>query len=107
MLASHPVYQYLAEAYRLRIESMHFEPGEALTPKDLRTLDALLERHPAKLMLWEAQPLPTTEQQLRKRGITIIVVDPAAQPPSDGDFLTVMTGSVERLTCATGTEACR
>jgi zinc transport system substrate-binding protein len=107
MLASHPVYQYLANAYQLRIESMHFEPGEALTPEDLQAVDAVLERHPAKVMLWEAQPLPKSEQQLRGRGITSIVFDLVAQPPSDGDFLTVMTGNVERLTCATGAEACR
>ena len=107
MLGSHPVYQYLADAYRLHIESTHFEPDEALTPEDLRAVDALLERHPAKLMLWEAQPLPNTEQQLRDRGITAIVFDPGAQPPSDGDFLTVMTGNVQRLMCATGAESCR
>jgi zinc transport system substrate-binding protein len=107
MLGSHPVYQYLADAYEIRIESMHFEPDEALTPEDLQAIDALLERHPAKLMLWEAQPLPQAEQQLRDRGITSIVFDPAAQPPGDGDFLTVMTGNVKRLTCATGAEACQ
>ena len=65
MLASHPVYQYLADAYGLRIESMHFEPDQALSPEDLQALDALLARHPAKLMLWEAPPLPETEEQLR------------------------------------------
>jgi len=106
MLASHPVYQYLADAYGLRIESMHFEPDEALTPKDIQALDSLLERHPAKLMLWEAQPLPETEQALRDRGITTVVFDPAAQPPTNGDFLTVMTGNAKRLACATGAEAC-
>ena len=107
ILGSHPVYQYLADAYQLRIESMHLEPDEALTQEDLQAVDALLERHPAKLMLWEAQPLPKTEQQLHDRGITIIVFDPASQPPSEGDFLIVMTGNVQRLTCATGAEACR
>lgn len=107
MLASHPVYQYLADAYDLRIESVHFEPDEALTPEELQTLGALLERHPAKLMLWEAQPLPATERLLRERGITTLVFDPAAQPPPGGDFLTVMTANLERLACATGAEACR
>jgi hypothetical protein len=85
---------------------MHFEPDEALTPKDIQALDSLLEQHPAKLMLWEAQPLPETEQALRDRGITTVVFDPAAQPPTNGDFLTVMTGNAKRLACATGAEAC-
>ena len=107
MLASHPVYQYLADAYRLRLESVHFEPGEALTPEDLRALDVLLERHPARLMLWEAQPLAQTERQLRDRGVAVIVFDPLAQAPSKGDFLTAMTANIERLACATAAEPCR
>jgi len=106
ILASHPVYQYLADAYGLRIESLHFEPDEPLTPTDIQALDALLELHPAKLMLWEAQPLPRTEQALRDRSITTVVFNPAAQPPANGDFLTVMTGNAKRLACATGADPC-
>ena len=79
MLASHPVYQYLADAYGLRIESMHFEPDQALSPEDIQALDALLARHPAKLMLWEATASSETEKQLRDRGIAVVVFDP---PPN-------------------------
>jgi zinc transport system substrate-binding protein len=106
ILASHPVYQYLADAYDMRIESMHLEPDHPLSPEDIQALDALLARHPAKLMLWEAQPLPASEEQLRARGVTSIVFDPAAQPPANGDFLTVMTANAKRLACASGGEAC-
>lgn len=105
-LASHPVYQYLADAYGLRIESLHFEPNEALSPEAIQELESVLARHPAKLMLWEGQPLATTAQQLRNRGVTSIVFDPASQPPTEGDFLTVMAGNVERFACATGAETC-
>ncbi|MBW1762931.1 MAG: zinc ABC transporter substrate-binding protein [Deltaproteobacteria bacterium] len=38
MLASHPVYQYLADGYDLRIESVHFEPDEALGPEAIQGL---------------------------------------------------------------------
>ncbi|MBW1876379.1 MAG: zinc ABC transporter substrate-binding protein, partial [Deltaproteobacteria bacterium] len=106
MLASHPVYQYLADGYDLRIESVHFEPDEALGPEAIQGLESLVARHPAQLMLWEAQPLPQTRQLLRDRGITAVVFDPAAQPPNDGDFLTVMAGNARRLACATGAETC-
>jgi zinc transport system substrate-binding protein len=106
MLASHPVYQYLADAYGFHIESVHFEPDEALSPEAIQELDALLAGHPAKLMLWEAKPLPETEQLLRDRDITTVVFDPAAQPPPNGDFLTVMRANVERLACATKAKPC-
>jgi zinc transport system substrate-binding protein len=106
MLASHPIYQYLADGYDLRIESVHFEPDEALGPEAIHELESLVARHPAQLMLWEGQPLPQTRQLLRDRGITAVVFDPAAQPPNDGDFLTVMAGNARRLACATGAETC-
>jgi len=106
MLASHPVYQYLADAYGFQIESVHFEPDEALSPEAIQELDALLADHPAKLMLWEAKPLPETEQRLHDRGIITVLFDPAAQPPSSGDFLTVMRANVERLACATKAKPC-
>lgn len=106
MLASHPVYQYLSDAYGLRIESVHFEPDEALGPKDIEELESLVARHPAKLMLFEADPLPETKRLLRDHGIATVVFNPAAQPPSDGDFLRVMTDNADRLACATGAQTC-
>lgn len=106
MLASHPVYQYLADAYGFHIESVHFEPDEALSVEAIQELDTLLARHPATLMLWEAKPLEETERLLRDRGITNVVFDPVAQPPSNGDFLTVMHANAERLACATKAKPC-
>ena len=106
VLASHPVYQYLADAYALRIESLHFEPGQQLGPEELEALDALLSEHPAKLMLWEGPPQPQTLEQLSRRGIAAVVFEPAAQPPEGGDFLAAMHANAERLACATGAESC-
>ena len=106
ILASHPVYQYLADAYGLSVVSLHFEPEQALTEDDWKALDAAVERHPATLMLWEGQPLQATEEGLRKRGIEVVVFDPAGQTPADGDFLTVMEANVGRLECATGAKSC-
>jgi zinc transport system substrate-binding protein len=106
VLASHPVYQYLADAYGLRIESVHFEPEQSLDEDDLRTLDDLRKTHPATLMLWEAAPLDSTKAALGARGITAVVFDPCADRPSEGDFLSVMRSNVKRLACATGAERC-
>lgn len=106
ILASHPVYQYLADAYGLSVVSLHFEPEQTLTEDDWKALDAEVERHPARLMLWEGQPLHATEEGLLERGIEVVLFDPAGQTPADGDFLTVMEGNVARLECATGARAC-
>lgn len=107
LLASHPVYQYLSDAYGMRIESLHFEPNQALSADDLRALDARRTEHAATLMLWEAAPLPATERQLREMGVTVVVFDPVAQRPAHGNFLDAMSANVGRLACATGSEACR
>lgn len=106
ILASHPVYQYLADAYGLSVVSLHFEPEQVLAEDDWNALDAELERHPATLMLWEGQPLRATEEGLRKRGIEVVVFDPAGQAPASGDFLSIMQANVERLECATGAKTC-
>jgi zinc transport system substrate-binding protein len=106
LLASHPVYQYLADAYRLSIQSLHLEPDQALTDEDWKEVDAMLQQHRAKWMLWESPPLAATEAGLLKRGVTAIVFDPAGQSPSDGDFLSVMKDNVARLECVAGVKPC-
>ena len=106
LLASHPVYQYLADAYQLDVHSLHFEPGEPLGQDELRALDALRAEHPATLMLWEAAPRASTEAALRERGIRVVVYEPCAQAPPQGDFMSVMRANAARLACATGATPC-
>jgi zinc transport system substrate-binding protein len=106
LLASHPVYQYFADAYGLRIESLHFEPDQPLDEDALRALDDALAASPTTLMLWEGPPLASTISALEARGITAVVFDPSSNVSSDGDFLDVMQGDIRRLQCATGTAPC-
>jgi zinc transport system substrate-binding protein len=107
LLASHPVYQYLADAYGISIQSLHLEPDQELSDDDWKEIDAMLEHDRAKWMLWEAPPLAATEARLRERDVTTVVFDPAGQSPSEGDFLSVMRANVARLECATGVKPCR
>jgi len=106
LLASHPVYQYLADAYGLSIESLHLEPEQKLSQDDWRILDALLEQHRAKWMLWEGAPLASTRSALLARGVSVIVFSPAGQRPAEGDFLSVMRENVRGLECAAGVTTC-
>jgi len=106
ILASHPVYPYLADAYGLSIQSLHLEPDQALSEEDWQEVDAMLKQGRAKWMLWEAPPLEATKAGLSKRGVTAIVFDPAGQSPADSDFLSVMKANVDRLECAAGVKSC-
>ena len=97
IFASHPVYQYLGEAYGLTIISEHWEPGE--TPSDEQWSEFLhnLEHNPANLMLWEGEPSDEVKIRLKESKITSIVFNPCANKPDEGDFLNVMKQNIKNL----------
>jgi zinc transport system substrate-binding protein len=97
LLASHPVYQYLARRYGLNLKSVHFEPDELPDAKGWRELEEILREHPAKLMLWEGQPLEETATRLRELGVAVVVLDPCGNRPAVGDYLAVMQNNVKAL----------
>lgn len=97
LLGSHPIYQYLTRRYNLNMESVHWEPGEAPNAEMWSELDDILEAHPAKLMLWEEEPLPGTKAKLVVKGIESIVFNPCGNRPKDGDLLSVMRTNIQNL----------
>jgi zinc transport system substrate-binding protein len=102
LLASHPVYQYLAARYGLNLKSVHFEPDELPDEKSWRALEELLREHPARWMLWEGQPLKETASRLRELGVGIVVFEPCGNRPAAGDYLAIMRENVRRLENAPG-----
>jgi len=95
--ASHPVYQYLANRYDLNLESVQWEPDRAPSGSQWNDFQRLLSEHPATLMLWEGEPLAETSERLESLGVTVVVFDPCANIPAEGDFLSVMRQNVESL----------
>ena len=80
LIASHPVYHYLAKRYGLDIESVHWEP-EILPSEDMWAgLEALLLHHPAAWMIWEGEPRPESVERLAAMGLRSIVISPGARP---------------------------
>jgi len=100
LLASHPVYHYLARRYGLNIRSVLWEPGEIPNPTQLKELEKILKNHPAKWMIWEGDPNPPSVVLLQKLGVKSLVFDPAGNVPVKGDFLSVMQQNVENLKLA-------
>jgi zinc transport system substrate-binding protein len=97
LLGSHPVYQYLAGRYGLKLRSVHFEPGEYPDGAAWQDLADLLGDHPAAWMLWEGEPVEETAARLRALGIESVVFDPCGNRPERGDWLTVMEANAEGL----------
>jgi zinc transport system substrate-binding protein len=90
LLFSHPVYSYLQARYGLNGRSVVWEPDALSNERQWRALGELLQEHPARTMLWEAEPLPETVERLAALGIESRVYAPCASRPAAGDWLAVM-----------------
>ncbi|MDA2918341.1 metal ABC transporter substrate-binding protein [Desulfobacterota bacterium AH_259_B03_O07] len=97
LLASHPVYQYLAKRYSLNLKSMHWEPDKMPSIDQWQKLINILETHPSKWMIWENTPINDTKERLESLGISSIVFNPSGNAPEKGDYMSVMYQNVENL----------
>lgn len=97
LVASHPIYDYLAHRYVLDIEPLVWEPDVAPDEEQWETLEKLLESHPAKWMIWENTPLPESVDRLKEMGVNSVVFNPSGNRPENGDFLSVMRSNVENM----------
>ncbi len=97
LVASHPVYDYLARAYGMNIQSVHWEPNEP--PGDAQWSDLLdiLKTHPAQWMVWEATPMQGSTQKLKSVQLNSLVFDPCGNTPESGDFMSVMRENIDQL----------
>ena len=90
LLASHPVYQYLRSGYRLNLLSLHWEPNTMPSEGEWKALTVALKKHPARIILWEGEPLPQSKSRLEQMGIQSITFSPLGNVPKTGDFLSLM-----------------
>lgn len=97
LVASHPVYQYFARRYQLRIEPVLWEPEVVPDETALDTLKGLLAQHPAQWMIWEGEPAAASVAKLAALGIKSVVFDPCGNRPESGDWLSVMRQNVANL----------
>ena len=74
-----------------------WEPDEVPSETRWAELAQLLKEHPAKWMLWEAEPAPESVERLRSLGVESIVFDPSGNRPGEGDFLSVMLKNAASL----------
>ena len=97
VLTSHPIYQYLARRYALDLRSVTWEPDEVPDGEEWRAFERLLESHPARVMLWEAEPRPETADRLKALRVSSVMFAPCANVPATGDFMSVMRKNIAAL----------
>ena len=78
LLGSHPVYQYAARRYGWNLQAVHWEPDEMPSEAEWKKLEELHARHPAKIMIWEEDPLPAVASRLRGMGIEPVAFETCA-----------------------------
>ncbi len=100
LIASHPVYQYLARRYGWKLDSLHWEPDQKLTEKEWKQFDVLRKKNGANLMIWEAEPLDETKAELDKRGVGIAVIEPLGNGSPEEDVLEEMRANAKRFEAA-------
>ena len=97
LVASHPVYHYLARRYGMNLKSVLWEPDSVLDDKAMADLNAVLSGHRARWMIWEGEPSKDNVEKLSGMGIQSIVFDPCDNVPEKGDFMSVMKANVEAM----------
>ena len=97
LVFSHPIFQYLEQAYKLSGRSVHWEPHETPDNDQWRELSKLLSAHNAAWMIWENEPLPDTVSQLEGMRIESLVFRPCGNRPAEGNFVSVMRDNVMAL----------
>ena len=97
VLASHPVYQYLARGYGLNIRSVMWEPNELPSAEQWSGFRSLLTEHSGRWMLWEDEPKVEIVMRLKALGVDIAVFNPCANKPKEGDFMSVMHENLQHL----------
>ncbi len=101
---SHPVYQYLERRYGIDAISVHWEPNELPDDNQLMALAAKLVSFPAELMIWEGEPMPGSIEALALMGVNSVAVNPCANRPESGDYLSVMRDNISNLRAALNLE---
>ncbi len=97
LVASHPVYHYLARRYGLSVKSVLWEPDTVLDATALTDLNGVLAGHRARWMIWEGEPSKENVDKLASLGLQSVVFDPCGNVPASGDFMTVMKANVEAM----------
>jgi putative ABC transport system permease protein len=100
LLGSHPVYQYAARRYGWNLRSVHWEPVEMPSEDDWQKFEQLHREHPAKIMLWEEEPLPAVAGRLHTLGIEPVVFETCANEPERGDYVSAMKANAARFAAA-------
>lgn len=100
LIATHPRYQYFARAYGLDIAALEWDAGALPDAAQWQTLQDMVQKTGASLLIWEAAPPPEAIDRAAEMGLRSVVFAPLATRPTDGDFASVMRAQISAMVAA-------
>jgi zinc transport system substrate-binding protein len=98
LLASHPAYRYLKRRYGFEITDFDLDPEGGLKDHEKMLLRKASTTAPRTVLMWESEPLPETRRFLEEElKIKCVLFSPVESPPSEGDYMSVMSANLKRL----------
>ncbi|MBU0638628.1 MAG: zinc ABC transporter substrate-binding protein [Planctomycetes bacterium] len=108
LVCSHPAYNYLGRRYAWTVQSYHLDPEVMPDDETIAEMKAFIAEHPARFLLWEAEPASAIAERMRTElGLQSVVVSPCEllddnELAAGQDFLSVMNANVDRIEKALG-----
>ncbi len=99
-VATHPRYQYFAQAYELEIVSLEWEAGATPDDSQMSALSALTQKQGAKILIWEAEPTSAAKEAVASMELESVTFPPLAMPNGDKTYLETMRAAAASLAAA-------
>jgi len=97
LIYSHPVYQYLQNAYKLEGENLHWEPGDSWDQDRKHEMEHLADSKRKTFLIWEDEPAKETREALTKMGVESIIVEPLFSKSEKMDFIETAENNLANL----------
>ena len=105
LLASHPAYGYPVDRYGWNVTDFDLDPEAVADEETVAVIRTVLAEKPARIILWESQPIEETSKLLADElGLKSVEFSPcellSKEEIAAGDYLSVMKENIERLSAA-------
>ncbi|GAA4311443.1 hypothetical protein GCM10023115_32920 [Pontixanthobacter gangjinensis] len=97
LIYSHPVYQYLQNAYGLKGENLHWEPSDGWDKNKKHEIEHLAKKGKKTYLVWEDEPTKAMKEGLEEMGVTSVVVNPLFGQPENLDMQEVLFKNLQNL----------
>ncbi|PTX44863.1 zinc transport system substrate-binding protein [Christiangramia gaetbulicola] len=97
LIYSHPVYQYLQNAYGLKGENLHWETSDGWDKDKKHEIEHLAKKGKKTYLVWEDEPSKAMRKGLEEMGVTSVVVNPLFGQPENLDMQEVLFKNLQSL----------